>query len=82
MRADFNFPIDSLETKLLYFLNLGFTNVDIAFGAGIFVNVDKAHGMRKEDDPNSVYYGRLTVDDIVSRVPSQTDLFVICVAGM
>lgn len=34
VRADFNLPIDSAQAKLLYFLKLGFTDIDIAFGAG------------------------------------------------
>ena len=82
VRADFNFPIENIDTKLLYFLNLGLTDLDIAFGAGIFVNVDKAHGMRTEDNPNSVRYGRLTLDDVRNRVPVKKELFVICAAGM
>ena len=81
VKADFNLPVNSADAKLLYFLNLGLQNIDIAFGAGIFVNIDKSHGMRKVDDPNSVQYGRLTIDDIRNRVPSKKDLFVICAAA-
>ena len=81
VRADFNLPIASTEAKLLYFFNLGLTDLDISLGAGIFVNVDKAHGMRREDDSNSLQYGRLSLDDLRNRVPSKKDLFVICAAG-
>ena len=34
--------------------------------------------MRTTDDPNSVRYGRLSIDDISNKVPSKKDLFVIC----
>ena len=81
IRADFNLPIDSASAKLLYFLKLGFTDIDIAFGAGIFVDVDKANAMRKVDNPNSIQYGRLSVDDFRNKVPSKKDLFVVCAAG-
>ena len=74
-------PVSSIDAKLLYFLNLGFTDLDVAFGAGIFVNVNKAHGMRRVDNPNSVRYGRLTLDDVRNRVPSKKDLFVSCASG-
>jgi hypothetical protein len=65
----------------LYFLNFALTGVDIEFGAGIFVNVDKAHGMRVEDNPNSIRFGRLYLDDIINRVPVKKELFVVCAAG-
>lgn len=81
VRADFNMQIDHIDAKLLYFLNLGLTDVNIAFGAGIFLNVDKAHGMRVEDSANSTRYGRLTIDDIRNKVPVKKDLFVFCAAG-
>ena len=82
VRADFNLPVSSMDAKLLYFLNLGLDDIDIAFGAGIFVNIDKSHGMRgKPDDPNSIKFGRLSIDDIRNRVPVKKDLFVICAAG-
>lgn len=74
-------PIDSASAKLLYFLKLGFNEIDIAFGAGIFVDVDKANAMRKVDDPNSVSYGRMTLDDLKNKVPRKKDLFVICATG-
>lgn len=74
-------PIDSTEAKLLYFLKLSLYDIDIAFGAGIFMNIDKAHGMRKADDPNSVRYGRVSVGDLKTRIPVKKDLFVICAAG-
>jgi hypothetical protein len=73
--------IDSTDAKLLYFLNLGLTNIEIAFGAGIFVNVDKSHGMRADDNPNSTRFGRLTLDDVRNKVPVKKDLFVFCAAG-
>ena len=81
VRADFNLPLSSIDAKLIYFLNLGFTDFNLGFGAGIFVNIDKAHGMRRVDSPNSVRYGRLTLDDVKSRVPNQKDLFVVCASG-
>jgi hypothetical protein len=81
VKADFTLPIPYVDAKLLYFLNLGFENFDIAFGAGIFLDIDKEHGMRETDNPNSVRYGRLTLDDIQNRVPDKKDLFVICAAG-
>lgn len=81
LKADFNVPIDYTKAKLLYFLSLGFTDIDVAFGAGIFLNLDKAHGMRKADDPSSTRYGRLSLDDMSNRVPRAADLFVICAAG-
>ena len=34
VKADFHLPIDSSDAKLLYFLNLGLQDIDIAFGAG------------------------------------------------
>ena len=74
-------PIDSAEGRILYFLNLGFTDLDISFGAGLFVNFDKAHGMRQADNPNSISYGRLTLEEIDNKVPTKKDLFVICAAG-
>lgn len=81
VRADFELPISSTNAKLLYFLNLGLVDLDIALGAGIFVDVDKEHGMRRADNPNSVRYGRLSIDDIKNRVPVKKDLFVVCAAG-
>ena len=81
VRADFNMPVSSTEAKLLYFLNLGLRDIDIAFGAGIFVNIDKSHGMRKVDNPNSIQYGRLSLDDVRNKVPVKKDLFVICAVG-
>jgi hypothetical protein len=81
VRADFTLPVTSINAKLLYFLKLSLQNVGIAFGAGIFVNIDKAHGMRRIDNPNSVRYGRLSIDDIKNRVPVKKELFVICAAG-
>jgi hypothetical protein len=81
IKADFNLPVDSATAKLLYFLKLSFGDIDIAFGAGIFVDINKSNGMRKVDNPNSVRYGRLTVDDFRNRVPSKKDLFIICAAG-
>ena len=81
VKADLNMHINSTDSKLLYFLNLGLEGIDIAFGTGIFMNIDKAHGMRKADDPNSVRYGRLSLDDFKNRVPVKKDLFVICAAG-
>jgi hypothetical protein len=47
IKADFNLPVDSATAKLLYFLKLSFGDIDIAFGAGIFVDINKANGMRK-----------------------------------
>ena len=65
VRADFNLPVQSMDAKLLYFLNLGLDDIDISFGAGIFVDIDKEHGMRgKVDDPNSVRFGRLSIADL------------------
>ena len=37
--------------------------------------------MRKVDNPNSIKYGRLTLDDIKNKVPVKKDLFVICATG-
>ena len=74
-------PVNSLDAKLLYFLNLNLTDIDVAVGTGIFLNIDKAHGMRKADNSNSVQYGRLSLDDIRNRVPVKKDLFVICAAA-
>ena len=37
--------------------------------------------MRKEDDPDSVRYGRLSIDDLRNKVPVKKDLFVICATG-
>jgi hypothetical protein len=74
-------PVGSTDAKLLYFLNIGLTDIDIAFGAGIFVNIDKAHGMRVVEDPNSAKLGRLTLNDIINKVPVKKDLFVVCAAG-
>ena len=66
---------------MLYFLSLHFADVDLAFGVGVFLNIDKANGMRKADNPNSVQYGRLSLDDMKNRVPRKKDLFVICAAA-
>ena len=82
IKADFNLPIDSASAVLLYFLKLGFRDIDIAFGAGIFVDVNKANAMRKADNPNSISYGRLTISDLKNKVPQKKDLFIICAAGM
>ena len=82
VRGDFQLPVSSTDAKLLYFLNLGLENLNIAFGAGIFVNIDKAHGMRKTDDPNSIQYGRVSINDLKNKIPVKKDLFVICAAGM
>ena len=54
---------------------------NISIGAGIFVNIDKEHAMRKEDEPDSVRYGRMSLDDLRNKVPVKKDLFVICAAG-
>ena len=81
VRADFELPISSTNATLLYFLNLGLVDLDIAVGAGIFVDADKEHGMRIADNTNSVRYGRLSIDDIKNRVPVKKDLFVVCAAG-
>ena len=81
IKADFLLPVDTTDAKLLYFLKLGLKDIDIAFGAGIFVNIDKAHGMRKIDDPNSISYGRVSMNDLKNRIPVKKDLFVICAAG-
>ena len=81
VRADFNMPVPSTNAKLLYFLNLGITDLNIAFGIGLFVNIDKAHGMRSADSSGSVRYGRLTLSDINNRVPVKDELFVVCATG-
>ena len=81
IKADFLLPVDTTDAKLLYFLKLGLKDIDIAFGAGIFVNIDKAHGMRKADNPNSIRYGRVSMNDLKNRIPVKKDLFVICAAG-
>jgi hypothetical protein len=41
VRADFTLPVTRTDAKLLYFLNLSLTKLDIAFGAGIFVDIGK-----------------------------------------
>ena len=81
VRGDFYLPVSSTNAKLLYFLNLGLDDMRIAFGAGIFMNIDKAHGMRKIDDPNSIRYGRVSINDLKNKIPVKKDLFVICAAG-
>jgi hypothetical protein len=81
VRADFNIPVEQVEAKLLYFLNLGLQDLDISFGAAFFLNIDKSHGMRMIDDPYSNRYGRLSLDDIKNRVAVKKELFVICAAG-
>ena len=70
-----------MDAKLLYFLNLGMTDLEISFGAGIFLNIDKAHGMRVSDEPDSLRYGRLTLDEMLNKVPVKKDLFVLCATG-
>jgi hypothetical protein len=81
VRADFNMPVPSTNAKLLYFLNLGITDLNIAFGMGLFVNIDKAHGMRSADSSGSVRYGRLTLSDINNKVPVKDEIFVVCVTA-
>ena len=70
----------NITSKLLYFLQLEFPNVDIGFGAGIFVDFDKEAGTRKVDDPTSVRYGRMSREDF-SKMPVKTDLFQVCAAA-
>ena len=43
MRADFDLPISSSYAKLLYFLNFHLDSVQIEFGAGVFVDINKEH---------------------------------------
>lgn len=43
MRADFDLPISSSYAKLLYFLNFHLQTINIEFGAGIFVDINKEH---------------------------------------
>lgn len=62
-------------------MDLYLIEAEIAFGAGIFMNIDKVHGMRQADDPNSVRWGRVSLDDMKNRVPADKDLYVICAAG-
>ena len=41
LSADFGLPITSTNAKLLYFLDFYMESVNIEFGAGIFVDIDK-----------------------------------------
>lgn len=41
VRADFTLPVTRTDAKLLYFLKLSLDDLDIAFGAGIFVDIGK-----------------------------------------
>ena len=46
------------------------------FGAGVFIDIDKAKAMRKDDNTTSVRYGRLSRDDL-RKIPVKKDLFQI-----
>jgi len=81
IKADFAFddPIESVDAKLLYFLKFELEEIDMQFGAGIFIDINKKEGLRLEqpEDPKSHTYGRLT-RDMFAKVTSKRDLFQIC----
>ena len=61
IRADFSLEVDKVRATLLFFLALELNEIEIEFGAGIFVGLDKesALRMRDPDDRNSVQFGRI-----------------------
>jgi len=82
IKADFFTSITELDARLLYFLNVNLDAIDIQFGAGMFVDLDKAAALRlkKPEDRNSPNYGRLTRGEL-RKIPSKKDLFQLCVAA-
>ena len=74
--ADFDWEIDTIDAKLLYFLDMTLNEVHIAFGAGVFVNIDKEKALRKSDHPNSVKYGRVSQNDF-TKITNKKELFQI-----
>lgn len=61
IRADFSLEVDNVQATLLFFLALELNDIDINFGAGIFVGLDKESALRlgEPDDENSVQFGRI-----------------------
>lgn len=74
IRADFDLPIETIDAKLLYFLNLALNDIQIKLGAGVFVDLDKQRAMRIGDNRDSVRYGRLSLSDLKQRVPVKKDV--------
>jgi hypothetical protein len=67
------------STRLLYFLNITLEDLNLEFGAGMFVDIDKEKALRiANDDPNSFRYGRISKDELANKVPNKKDLFQIC----
>ena len=49
--------VNTIDAKLLYFLDVDMNEALIEFGAGVFVDIDKERALRiTEDDPNSDRY--------------------------
>lgn len=79
--SDFDMTVNTIDAKLLYFLDVDMNEALIEFGAGVFVDIDKERALRiTEDDPNSVRYGRVT-RDMLPKIPVKSDLFQICAAA-
>ena len=76
MNADFDISIDSIDAKLLYFLNIGLDDIAVQFAAGIFVDMSKEAALRLDEpeDKNTVQYGRLT-RDMMNNLASKRDIF-------
>lgn len=79
--ADFDLSINEINALLLYFLDMQLDTVDIEFGAGITVNIDKARALRKPDEPkDAIRYGRVSNADF-KKIINKKDLFHITAAA-
>lgn len=56
--------------------------MDIGFGAGVFIDIDKEAALRLKmpEDPNLPEYGRISRDDF-KKITNKKDLFQICAIG-
>jgi hypothetical protein len=55
-------------------------DIDIEFGVGIFVDIDKERALRVPDNPNSVQYGRISRSQL-NKMANKKDLFHLCAAA-
>ena len=78
IKADLNMTGLNVDSRLLYFLGLKMNGLDIALGAGIFVDINKMTALRlKGPEEPSVNKGRLTLD-MIRQLASKRDMFQIC----
>ncbi len=55
-------------------------DIEINFGAGIFVDIDKERALRAPDNSSSVQYGRISRSQL-SNMANKKDLFQLCAAA-